>query len=83
MTTFMRKPTASKTTQFQLDLLESVRQMRAGQAARKTVVPLSAADPKSKEGRSKVKFKDLHGIARNAQSTENRDRTDRTFLNTP
>jgi hypothetical protein len=78
MTTPKRKPTTSETARFQRDLLESVRQMRIGQAARTTVVPPSDADSKAKEGRSKVNLQDLQGIARNAQSTDHRDRTDRT-----
>ena len=50
--------------QFQNDLLESVRQMNAGQAARTTVVQLTqAAEARSKVGISQSEFATLLGVS--------------------
>lgn len=50
--------------QFQQDLLESVRQMKAGKAARVTQVPLSAAaDARAKVGVSQSAFAKLIGVS--------------------
>jgi putative transcriptional regulator len=50
--------------QFQSDLLESVRQMKAGKAARTTVVPLTAAaDARAKVGVSQIEFASLLGVS--------------------
>lgn len=64
--------------QFQRDFLESVRQMKSSKAARTTDVPPSATDSRAKVDVPRVELKDLQGIARNAQSIEHRDRSDRT-----
>jgi putative transcriptional regulator len=72
------KPVDEEILQFQNDLLESVRQMRAGTAASTTVVPHTATVSRTKVDVPKVELKDLQGIARNALSTEHRDRSDRT-----
>lgn len=74
----MNKPIDAELAQFQIDLLESVRQMKTGNPTRTTLVPLTSADARDKVGDAKVKFKDLQGIACNAQSKEYRDRSDRT-----
>ncbi len=50
--------------QFQNDLLESVRQMKAGQAARVTQVKLSmAAEARSHVGLSQAEFAKLLGVS--------------------
>lgn len=50
--------------QFQNDLLESVRQMKAGKAAKTTVVELTpAADARAKVGVSQVEFASLLGVS--------------------
>ncbi len=50
--------------QFQNDLLESVRQMKAGQAARVTEVKLSmAAEARSHVGLSQAEFAKLLGVS--------------------
>ncbi len=50
--------------QFQSDLLESVRQMKAGRAARITDVPLTAAaDARAKVGVTQAVFADLLGVS--------------------
>jgi len=50
--------------QFQQDLLESVRQMKAGKAARVTQVPLSAAaEARAKVGVSQNAFAKLIGVS--------------------
>lgn len=72
------KPIDEENMQFQNDLLESVRQMRAGTATSTTVVPHTATVSRTKVDAPKVELKDLQGIAHNAQSTEHRDRSDRT-----
>ncbi len=49
---------------FQDDLLESVRQMKAGRAARITNVPLTAAaDARAKVGVTQAVFADLLGVS--------------------
>ena len=50
--------------QFQEDLLQSVRQMKAGKAARTTVVALTAAaDARAKVGVSQSEFATLLGVS--------------------
>ena len=50
--------------QFQQDLLDSVRQMKAGKAARVTEVPLSAAaEARAKMGISQGAFAKLMGVS--------------------
>lgn len=50
--------------QFQQDLLDSVRQMKAGKAARVTEVPLSAAaEARAKVGVSQSAFAKLIGVS--------------------
>lgn len=50
--------------QFQNDLLESVRQMKAGKAVKTTVVELTpAADARAKVGVSQVAFASLLGVS--------------------
>jgi putative transcriptional regulator len=50
--------------QFQQDLLESVRQMKAGKAARVKQVPLSAAaEARAKVGVSQTAFAKLIGVS--------------------
>lgn len=50
--------------QFQNDLLESVRQMKAGKAAKTTVVQLTpAAEARAKVGVSQVEFATLLGVS--------------------
>ena len=50
--------------QFQEDLLQSVRQMKAGKAARTTVVALkAAADARAKVGVSQSEFATLLGVS--------------------
>jgi hypothetical protein len=48
--------------QFQQDLLESVRQMKAGEAARVSQMPLSTAEEPSVEGSSDIGFGSLFSI---------------------
>lgn len=50
--------------QFQQDLLESVRQMKAGKAARITTVEVSAAtEARNRVGLSQVEFAKLMGVS--------------------
>ncbi|NCN96813.1 MAG: helix-turn-helix domain-containing protein [Rhodoferax sp.] len=50
--------------QFQDDLIESVRQMKAGKAARTSVVALTpAAEARAKVGVSQVEFASLLGVS--------------------
>ena len=50
--------------QFQNDLIESIRQMKAGQAARITEVPLTqAADARAKLGVTQAEFAELLGVS--------------------
>jgi len=57
--------------QFQQDLLESVRQMKAGKAARVTQVPLSAAaEARAKVGVSQSAFAKLIGVSLRTQDWE-------------
>ena len=50
--------------QFQRDLLQSVRQMKAGQAARETQVPLTeAASARARLGMSQSAFARLMGVS--------------------
>jgi putative transcriptional regulator len=54
----------SDVTQFQADLLESVRQMRRGQAARVTQVQVpAAAEARAKVGLSQQQFAGLLGVS--------------------
>jgi len=54
----------SEMVQFQSDLLESVRQMKAGKAAKTTLVQLTpAADARAKVGVSQVEFASLLGVS--------------------
>ena len=58
------KPVDAEMVQFQNDLLESVRQMKAGKAAKTTVVELTpAADARAKVGVSQVEFASLLGVS--------------------
>jgi len=60
----MGKPIDAETEQFQNDLLESVRQMKAGKAARTTAVMLTpAADARAKVGVSQSEFAALLGVS--------------------
>jgi putative transcriptional regulator len=55
---------ASETHQFQQDLLESVRQMRSGQATRVTKVELpAAAEARASSGLSQQEFAALLGVS--------------------
>jgi putative transcriptional regulator len=59
-----KKPVDAEMVQFQNDLLESVRQMKAGKAAKTTVVALTpAADARAKVGVSQVEFASLLGVS--------------------
>ena len=59
-----KKPVDAEMVQFQNDLLESVRQMKAGKAAKTTVVELTpAADARAKVGVSQVAFASLLGVS--------------------
>ncbi len=59
-----KKPVDAEMVQFQNDLLESVRQMKAGKAAKTTVVELTqAADARAKVGVSQVEFASLLGVS--------------------
>jgi putative transcriptional regulator len=59
-----KKPVDVEMVQFQNDLLESVRQMKAGKAAKTTVVELTpAADARAKVGVSQVEFASLLGVS--------------------
>ena len=62
----------SETTKFQQDLLESVRQMRRGQAARITKVAVpAAAEARARVGLSQQQFAGLLGVsARTLQDWE-------------
>lgn len=60
----MIKKVDSEMEKFQSDLLESVRQMKAGKAARTTQVQLtSAADARAKVGVSQTEFARLLGVS--------------------
>lgn len=60
----MAKPIDAELEQFQSDLLASVRQMKAGKAARNTVVTLTpAADARAKVGVSQSEFAALLGVS--------------------
>lgn len=59
-----KKLVDAEMVQFQNDLLESVRQMKAGKAAKTTVVELTpAADARAKVGVSQVAFASLLGVS--------------------
>ena len=59
-----KKPVDAEMVQFQNDLLESVRQMKAGKAAKTTDVQLTpAADARAKVGVSQVAFASLLGVS--------------------
>ncbi len=59
-----KKSVDAEMVQFQNDLLESVRQMKSGKAARTTVVQLTAAaDARAKVGVSQVEFASLLGVS--------------------
>jgi putative transcriptional regulator len=59
-----KKPVDAEMVQFQSDLLESVRQMKAGKAAKTTLVQLTpAADARAKVGVSQVEFASLLGVS--------------------
>jgi putative transcriptional regulator len=59
-----KKPVDAEMVQFQNDLLESVRQMKAGKAAKTTVVELTpAADARAKVGVSQVAVASLLGVS--------------------
>ena len=59
-----KKPVDAEMVQFQNDLLESVRQMKAGKAAKTTLVELTpAADARAKVGVSQVAFASLLGVS--------------------
>ena len=59
-----KKPVDAEMVQFQNDLLESVRQMKAGKAAKTTMVELTpAADARAKVGVSQVEFASLLGVS--------------------
>jgi putative transcriptional regulator len=62
----------SEVTKFQQDLLESVKQMRRGQAARITKVAVpEAAEARARVGMSQQEFADLLGVsARTLQDWE-------------
>jgi putative transcriptional regulator len=60
----MAKPIDKEMEQFQKDLLESVRQMKVGKAARTTSVALTpAAEARSKVGVSQTEFATLLGVS--------------------
>lgn len=60
----MVKSVDKEVVQFQEDLLTSVRQMKAGKAARTTVVALTpAAEARSKVGVSQMEFATLLGVS--------------------
>jgi len=64
MTKPIKKTVNSEMEQFQNDLLQSVRQMKAGKAARTTVVALTpAADARAKVGVSQSEFATLLGVS--------------------
>lgn len=59
-----KKLVDAEMVQFHNDLLESVRQMKAGKAAKTTVVELTpAADARAKVGVSQVAFASLLGVS--------------------
>lgn len=59
-----KKPVDAEMAQFQNDLLESVRQMKAGKATKTTVVRLTpAADARAKVGVSQTEFASLLGVS--------------------
>jgi putative transcriptional regulator len=60
----MAKAIDKEVVQFQKDLLESVRQMKAGKAARTTMVTLTpAAEARSRVGVSQIEFALLLGVS--------------------
>jgi len=60
----MGKTIDKEQLQFQDDLIESVRQMKAGKAARTSVVALTpAAEARAKVGVSQVEFASLLGVS--------------------
>lgn len=60
----IKKVMDTEMEQFQNDLLQSVRQMKAGKAARTTVVTLTpAADARAKAGISQSEFATLLGVS--------------------
>ena len=59
-----KKPVDAEMAQFQNALLEAVRQMKAGKAAKTTVVHLTpAADARAKVGVSQTEFASLLGVS--------------------
>ena len=64
MTKPIAKAVDAEMEQFQSDLLQSVRQMKAGKAARTSVVVLTpAADARAKVGVSQSEFATLLGVS--------------------
>ncbi len=64
MTKSVKKTVDADMEQFQNDLLQSVRQMKAGKAARTTVVALTpAAEARAKVGVSQSEFATLLGVS--------------------
>jgi putative transcriptional regulator len=64
MTKPIDKTVDAEMAQFQSDLLQSVRQMKAGKAARTSVVVLTpAADARAKVGVSQSEFATLLGVS--------------------
>jgi putative transcriptional regulator len=60
----MTKPVDKELAQFQADLLESVRQMKQGKAARTTAIPLTAAaNARTRVGLTQAAFAALLGVS--------------------
>jgi hypothetical protein len=66
--------------QFQQGLLESVRQMKAGEAARVTLMPFSAAEKQSVEASSDIGSESLIPLKPPVQGNEKCCSSDYTFL---